>query len=267
MNIREYLIEGMDDRLVSILEGDNLNNDKLSNFYLQDYQNYCNKNDYYKNRLIAERKAFNKAIDDSLATYNDDVKKKKDRQDKTKKESASTLVISILFLIMVLVNLLLVFVLIPNDSSSWFESNILFSTSFDNFYGGVEGASDVPQIISIIIACIAGLLGLGFGASWGSIFIILIGYFIIRIIIALLSYLVLFLLEPIGLIIIAALFILFMVLKGRNMELPKYVFRFWFNIICTIIITVFLYIVADKIGSGSTVIEALNYVLPFLNLK
>ena len=270
MSIREDLLKDLDPDYLSFL------NSKPNNsiYRLADINPYATKRKNYYDRLENEKNDFNNAIDTTLNNYNTAVLNEKKKKALKKKESANTFVIALLFLLMIVVNMIVTVVFIPSGSIQWFQQNINLTWGFEHFFSPPPGqeemampvCSAIALIISLIIAF--GVFGESTGGAKAGIVIgvTLVGCVVIRFVIALLSFIGSVIVSQFSVIIVGGAFIIFMIFKGRNLETGFYIFRFIFNIVCTVIVSIIFYLISDKIVNGMSIEDAFNSVLPFLNL-
>ncbi len=204
-------------------------------------------------------------------------------------EIVKTISIALLFIIMFVINFYITFKLIPSGAKQWYENNILRYAGFSEFWIPKDGNA-VVLILSVVLAVVIAIVATviifidtieamfnnSIDYATGNqkeytISLTFCGLLIVfipvaRFLIALLAYLVLYILTPIGSYIISGIFIIFMILVARDMSKKRYILRFWLNVAASIVVAIVFGIIGNNIVNGNISVESINNIFPFLEL-
>jgi len=204
-------------------------------------------------------------------------------------EIVKTISIALLFIIMFVINFYITFKLIPSGAKQWYENNILRYAGFSEFWIPKDGNAVVlilSAVLALVIAIVVTVIifkdtieamfnnSIDYATGNRSEYAIALtfcGLLIVfipvaRFLIALLAYLVLYILTPIGSYIISGIFIIFMILVARDMSKKRYILRFWLNVAASIVVAIVFGIIGNNIVNGNISVESINNIFPFLEL-
>ncbi len=204
-------------------------------------------------------------------------------------EIVKTISIALLFIIMFVINFYITFKLIPSGAKQFYENNILRYAGFSEFWIPKDGNAVVlilSAVLALVIAIVVTVIifkdtieamfnnsidyATGNRSESAIVFtfcgLLIVFIPVVRFLIALLAYLVLYILTPIGSYIISGIFIIFMILVARDMSKKRYILRFWLNVAASIVVAIVFGIIGNNIVNGNISVESINNIFPFLEL-
>ena len=224
---------------------------------ISDYNNYNGKRNGYYRRLDKEKAEFNSAIGQIRKTRDARIKRENDFKATKSRDRSQFKACRIWTIISIIVSALLSFLAMKNGATLWAKEVLIPEAGFKHFFALFNGSTgeNAGFEIGILAAILVGItwliifiwcikegeFGSCCGVFFGGMFIgaapISLPYLLFRLILVGLSWVIYFILTPLGLLALALTAIIIVYCVGKKLELKRFKVKVFINIVLLLVIS------------------------------
>ncbi len=258
MEFKELILADVDKKYKNMLEG-KTPSPLSKQVKIADSSTYKTKRKNYLNRLNKEKDSINGAIEKIVLRRNDRLSREKQLRQTKVSDKQKLKLCWFLTIIGLVLSTVLCFVALKNGANIWVEKVLIPECGFDTFFtifikdnagnaglevGIITIVLEVIAYVIFLICCIKkSEIGLFFGVLFGGMLLgfasLALPFLAIRLLLTGLSYVIYFLLTPLGLLALALLSIILILVNARKLELRLSKFKVFLQVVVLIVVSLY----------------------------